>query len=461
MGNKLICPERRMAAPLKIDSSGQDVIERVIEVSRESVEDTPYTFEDFFDVEGTLKAITDQKHKYVALQFPDSLLWASTRLQNLIQTRSTEILQEEVRVCVLADTSYGSCCVDEIAAQHFLSTLIIHYGHACLSEWSNRLSVYYVFGKKPSYIDQFVDQHLPSIQNSNSEIYLFYDPVYHHDVELMERELEGKENVYLCKIFKTSKISDSSSIKNEECCNSGDSCCNSSNNNMGTCFQSSDGKERDSEEIVDVNDDEQATEIISICSLPVEERRKKDEELENNNECLIFGRKVSKNIENVGENSVIIWVGESSSICLRNLKMRFNGCNFCIWNPKKQTLSKDRVLNRSLMQRYGLIQKAKESNLIGIVVGTLAVSKYLTILEYVKKIIQDANKNYYLYVIGKINPYKLANYPEVDIFVLIACHENSAIDSREFYKPIITPFELQLALVRYALNTLLFKQNLI
>ena len=73
-----------------------------------------------------------------------------------------------------------------------------------------------------------------------------------------------------------------------------------------------------------------------------------------------------------------------------------------------------------------------------------------------KKIIKDAGKNYYLYVVGKINPYKLANFPEVGVFVLIACHENSAIDSRDFYKPVITPFELQLALVRFVYSLLSF-----
>ena len=56
---------------------------------------------------------------------------------------------------------------------------------------------------------------------------------------------------------------------------------------------------------------------------------------------------------------------------------------------------------------------------------------------------------YYIFAVGKINVPKLANFAEVDMFVLVACPENSMIDSKEFYKPIVTPFELEIALVRY------------
>lgn len=46
----------------------------------------------------------------------------------------------------MADTSYGSCCVDEVAAEHIRSELVIHFGHTCLSNTS-RLPVIYAFGE--------------------------------------------------------------------------------------------------------------------------------------------------------------------------------------------------------------------------------------------------------------------------------------------------------------------------
>lgn len=41
---------------------------------------------------------------------------------------------------------------------------------------------------------------------------------------------------------------------------------------------------------------------------------------------------------------------------------------------------------------------------------------------------------------------KLANYAEIDAFVLVACQQNTLMDSKEYFKPIITPYELHLAL---------------
>lgn len=34
---------------------------------------------------------------------------------------------------------------------------------------------------------------------------------------------------------------------------------------------------------------------------------------------------------------------------------------------------------------------------------------------------------------------------QIDIFVLIACPENSLLDSKDFYRPIVTPYEVELA----------------
>jgi diphthamide biosynthesis protein 2 len=48
--------------------------------------------------------------------------------------------------------------------------------------------------------------------------------------------------------------------------------------------------------------------------------------------------------------------------------------------------------------------------------------------------------------VGKLNPAKLANFIEIECFVVVACPENSVIESKEFFRPIVTPYELELAL---------------
>lgn len=57
---------------------------------------------------------------------------------------------------------------------------------------------------------------------------------------------------------------------------------------------------------------------------------------------------------------------------------------------------------------------------VGIVVGTLGVAGYLQAAEKVRAMTQAAGKKTYTLLMGKPSPVKLANFPEVDVFVLIA-----------------------------------------
>jgi diphthamide biosynthesis protein 2 len=60
-------------------------------------------------------------------------------------------------------------------------------------------------------------------------------------------------------------------------------------------------------------------------------------------------------------------------------------------------------------------------------------------------LILSKGKKPYLLAVGKPNVAKLGNFLEIDVFCLVACPENSLLDSREFLKPIVTPYELMLA----------------
>ena len=46
---------------------------------------------------------------------------------------------------------------------------------------------------------------------------------------------------------------------------------------------------------------------------------------------------------------------------------------------------------------------------------------------------------------GKPSPAKLANFPEIDVFVLVADPQGMILDSKEYYAPIITPYEAMMA----------------
>lgn len=142
---------------------------------------------------------------------------------------------------------------------------------------------------------------------------------------------------------------------------------------------------------------------------------------------------------------LIFYIG-SESLTLTNIMYNFPSCKFYSYNPSTKTGREENVnVNKMLMKRYFMIEKAKDARIVGILVGTLGVSNYLEILNRLKVLIKKAGKKSYVFIVGKINVAKLANFMEVDVFVLIACAENSLLDSSEFYQPVVTPYELELA----------------
>lgn len=103
--------------------------------------------------------------------------------------------------------------------------------------------------------------------------------------------------------------------------------------------------------------------------------------------------------------------------------------------------------NRLLMRRYATIQKARDASVVGLVIGTLGIHAYLPLLQQLRHLLTSAasRRKVYTISVGKLNPAKLANFQEIDVFVLLACAENSLLDTREFMRPVVTPWEMILA----------------
>ncbi|OMJ14198.1 Diphthamide biosynthesis protein 2 [Smittium culicis] len=70
----------------------------------------------------------------------------------------------------------------------------------------------------------------------------------------------------------------------------------------------------------------------------------------------------------------------------------------------------------------------------------------MKVIENLKSVLRKHRIKFYTILAGKINPAKMANFMEVEVFVTVACPENSIIDSKEFYQPVVTPLEMLLAL---------------
>lgn len=109
--------------PTNFADDGKDVIERQLEVHSEKHQNIT----DLYEIDRTVSRIKEGGYKRIALQFPDEFLADAAAVSNeLVQKTGQDIF-------ILADTSYGSCCVDEVAAEHVSADVIVHYGRSCLS----------------------------------------------------------------------------------------------------------------------------------------------------------------------------------------------------------------------------------------------------------------------------------------------------------------------------------------
>lgn len=92
------------------------------------------------------------------------------------------------------------------------------------------------------------------------------------------------------------------------------------------------------------------------------------------------------------------------------------------------------------------IEKVKDAQTIGIVHGTVSSKGHLEISHRIQTLAKAHGIQTILISVGKLNTAKLANFMEIDCFVLIGCPQNHMYTSREFYKPLVSVFECELAL---------------
>jgi len=114
--------------------------------------------------------------------------------------------------------------------------------------------------------------------------------------------------------------------------------------------------------------------------------------------------------------------------------------------PSPQTTTIQANTSRTLSRRYALLTSLTTNPIFGILINTLSVTNYLSTIALIKRQIEQAGKKSYTFVVGKVNAAKIANFSEIGGWVVVGCWESSLIESNEFYRPIITPFELGICL---------------
>ncbi|XP_034680154.1 2-(3-amino-3-carboxypropyl)histidine synthase subunit 2-like [Vitis riparia] len=372
-----------------------------------------------YEIGLTADFIRSRNFTRVALQFPDELLKDATRVVKALRDRLESPSEsgsvgsgdgKEVGLFVMADTTYGSCCVDEVGASHINADCVVHYGHTCLSPTSN-LPAFFVFGKAPISISNCAENLSTYALTQGKHIMVLFGVEYSHAIEMIKEAL----------MLESSKLSGSTSNLEfhfaEVMCSvmNPSKDCTTSNGHLGSVgsFTANEGFGKATGTRYSIGG--------LVWNLPEGHRM---------------------------EDYLLVWIGADNS-AFANVVLTFNGCDIVRYDAVDNRLVTDLSQQRRILKRrYYLVEKAKDSNIVGLLVGTLGVAGYLHMIRQMKELIAAAGKKAYTLVMGRPNPAKLANFPECDVFIYVSCAQTALLDSKEFLAPVITPFEAMLAFNR-------------
>ncbi|KAI3746667.1 hypothetical protein L6452_09106 [Arctium lappa] len=371
-------------------------------------------FESKYEVSRVATFICSHNFKRVALQFPDELLKDSTGVVGALRRELRSCCEgdnnvKDIGLYVMADTTYGSCCVDEVGASHINADCVIHYGHTCLSLTSN-LPAFFVFGKAPINASNCAKYLCNYAFSSTKPVVVLFGLEYAHALQdVIEASMVQKTS--LCGLTSRfelhfADVMSQAMIPKRSSGTNGQSGLLSSSTGNGDCGDAVGNTYR-----------------IGGLLWSLEE-----------------GRSM--------EDYSLFWIGPDNS-AFANVVLTFNSCEIVRYDATENQLLADTSQQRRILKRrYYLVEKAKDAGIVGILVGTLGVAGYLSVIHQIKEMITRAGKKAYTLVMGKPNPAKLANFPECDVFIYISCAQTALLDSKEFLAPVITPFEAILAFTR-------------
>jgi diphthamide biosynthesis protein 2 len=358
-----------------------------------------------YEIARTISEIRENRWHRIALQFPDDMLPHSARvyqmlarglrshgatppssgaLQKLgpqseisgslrqgVSDLSLEDSSTPVKLTILADTSYGACCVDEIAAEHVDADAIVHYGRACLSPTA-RLPVLHIYTRRELDHDKAVHSFQAAFPDQRTKVVVTADAPYAAHVQSLCTKVA---KIGYDSIFEASIVHDPSSL-------------------------------------------------IPNRTIPPS---------------------ITENPASL-QDWHLFHISEPPTSLLLTLTSRM--ASIVVHSTSREASESVATASTSILlrRRYALVTRLTTVSIWGILINTLSVRNYLSVMSHVQHLISEAGKKSYLFVVGKINAAKVANFSEIGGWVVIGCWESSLIDSKEFYKPIITPFELELAL---------------
>lgn len=288
------------------------------------------------------------------------------------------------KMFILGDTAYGSCCVDVLGAEQAGAQALVHFGPACLSPPARPLPVAFVLGQRSVALELCAKAFEAQNPDPTAPVVLLSEPACAHALEALATLLRPR---YLDLLVSSPAL-----------------------------------------------------------PLPVGSLNPEPEPLER------FGRRFplapGRRLEEYGA----FYVGGSEGSPDPDLSRLLLG-----WAPGQpfssccpdtgRTQDEGARAGRLRACRRYLVERARDARVVGLLAGTLGVARHREALAHLRNLTQAAGKRSYVLALGRPTPPKLANFPEMDVFVLLACPLGalSPQPSGSFFRPVLTPCELEAA----------------
>lgn len=381
-------------------------------------------------------------YRRVALQFPDELLPDTVLVVHKLRELLGE-LAKDVQLFVLADTTFASCCPDEITSEHYQADAIVHFGYACLSK-STRLPVFYVHQHRPLDVvcvrDAVADMIAKAVGATCAleepmaiEIILFFSASVGHCIEALKAALEDASTLAGAPSTMSVLIASIAGLERWHqpqrawvAHNLGDATPWSIN---GVVFPYADPSSNVLQRILCLGPHDEPH-VAQLCLWGQHQRTVARPE------PMLSVMDVLDSEPPVGASA------PSPSLAL----LGDGGASHLL----------NRTIQQRLRQRMFNIEAIKGANAIGILVASLAIEGFRSTAEALKRCIRACStesqpRRAYILFVGHLNQYKVANFADsIDCFVAIACPNSKEchFPTKEdgYLKPVASPAELLIAL---------------
>ncbi|KAF4652391.1 Diphthamide biosynthesis protein 2, partial [Perkinsus olseni] len=354
--------------------------------------------------------IVSNNYQRIALQFPDSML---KRAPAVCEELSHRLPQREV--FVIGDTKQGSCCVDEVNAEHYAAHCIVHFGHSCHT-MPKRLPTYYIYNMIPSIAADGQEEEKDGEkgkQEDDDEPRRLYDELKdwitnsgvggstNNEVVVMliwdtnepDKEMEyGKALQY----YASSSSSSSSSLH-----------------------------------------------VVSAEDYDQQQQQQKQR-------CVSSSPIATPPLLSSSPQPIVIFMGDTTTTATTTDATSSMWYRLQLHNPTIHTLLMwdgshltSSSTDKLQMQRYRLVEEVKKAKKIGILFGSVDVPHQDALLNRIKEQLFNAGREVYIFNVGQSESAKLANFPEIECYVMLSCPESFLWSTTDYMVPVATPYELE------------------